>query len=117
MDILEFLNKYSNLLLIGVTTVYVVLTWRIVKEARQTREDAMRPELVATLVPLGAHLIKLRIYNAGGGPAKSVEVDVLLKPSNTLETHTWRHPVLLPGGFEDMKIPTPDNVGFYLDQL
>jgi DNA-binding XRE family transcriptional regulator len=64
LDFLSDLNKFLNLFLVIVTTVYVILTGRMVWEMRRAREEESEPRLVATLIPLGATLVKLRNFLA-----------------------------------------------------
>lgn len=106
IQFLDSLNRYSTLILVAVTTVYVVLTWRMVTEMRKAREAETSPYLIATLVPFGPLNVKLRIHNAGRGPAIDIKVVFQLEPANGTEENTWLHPVLLSDTFEDFILPS-----------
>jgi hypothetical protein len=103
------LNTYSNLLLVVITAVYAFLTWRMVSEMRQAREAESEPQLVATLIPLGGMAIKLRIANAGSGPALDIKAIISLEPKKEDNTATWIHPVLLSNSHEDFRLPGENN--------
>jgi hypothetical protein len=124
MTIVDWLNNNANLLLIvtnailiAVTTRYVILTGRMVSEMRQAREAETEPELVPMLIPKGAWIVRLRIVNAGGGPAQNVEADIYLKPLSELGVRTWRHPTLTPGSHVDLMIPAQSEIRHYLNEL
>jgi len=104
-SILDCVNRYSNLVLVLITAVYAFLTWRMVREMRIAREEQSEPHLVAVLVPLGPKSVKLRIRNAGPGPAVRIEGTIRPDPAVESETRIWRHPVLIPGDFEDFSPP------------
>jgi hypothetical protein len=106
--ILGFFNQYSNLMLAIITMIYVFLTWGMVREMRRAREAEVEPHLVATLVPISYKHVKLRIQNAGRGPALHIEATIYLEPANGTKPQTWRHPVLLSGAFEDFLMPGPN---------
>lgn len=72
---------------------------------RQAREAESAPYLIATLVPLGPLNVKLRIHNAGRGPAIDIKAVFWLEPANDTEATTWLHPVLLSNTFEDFVLP------------
>jgi hypothetical protein len=114
IQLLNLLNQYSNLILVTVTAVYVVLTWRMVREMREAREAESEPHLVATLVPFGVLNVKLRIHNAGRGPALNIKAAFRLEPANGTEASTWLHPVLLSDAFEDFILPSRE---FSLEKL
>lgn len=61
-----------------VTGVYVILTWRLVGEAKRQREQAVRPCVIALLKTHEAHinLLYLRFENVGMGAAHSVEIEL-----------------------------------------
>ena len=105
MQFLDLLNRYSNLILIIVTTVYVILTWGMVREMRRAREAENEPHLVAALIPFGPLNVKLRIYNTGPGPALSIEAAIYLEPAHDTERRIWHHPALLSGAHEDFRLP------------
>jgi hypothetical protein len=110
------LNNYSNLLLVIITAIYVFLTWRMVSEMRQAREAENEPQLVSSLIPLGAMLLKLRISNVGRGPALNIKAVIRLESSKDHEEVIWSHPLLLSNGHEDFRLPG-DNKNNYLDKL
>jgi hypothetical protein len=111
---LDSLNRYSNLILVAVTAVYVILTWRMVKEMRQAREAESAPHLIATLIPFSSLNVKLRIHNAGRGPAIDIKAVFWLEPSNGTETTTWRHPAMLSDASENF---IPPGRQFALEKL
>ncbi len=102
---ISLLNQYANLILVAVTTVYVILTWRMVTEMRRAREAESEPHLVATLIPFGTMDVKLRVHNAGRGPALEIKTVFWLDPANNTTTRTWLHPVLLSNAFEEFILP------------
>ena len=114
LTFLSTLNSYSNLILAIITIAYVILTWRMVVEMRKAREAENEPQLVATLIPLGGMAIKLRISNAGGGPALDIKAIISLEPNREDNAVTWIHPVLLSNNHEDFRLPGENN---YLDKL
>jgi hypothetical protein len=103
--ILDLLNKYSSLALVIVTTVYVVVTWLMVREMREAREMDTDPYLIATIVPISPVHVKLQILNAGRGPAFSVIANVFFDPLENSKTQVWRTPILLPGIQEYFRLP------------
>jgi hypothetical protein len=102
---LDLLNRYSNLILIVVTGVYVVLTWRMVLEMRRAREAESEAHLVAMLVPLGPLAVKLCIHNAGAGPAFSIRAEFQVIPSGNTTAKIWLHPALLSQASEYFFLP------------
>lgn len=114
MEILDQLNKYSNLILIFVTTAYVILTWRMVVEMRHTREEEVKPLLVATLIPFGMGYVKLRIYNTGHGPAINTQALIRLEPEQDAQPGIWIHSALVAGAHEDFRLPGSE---FKLEKL
>jgi len=72
---------------------------------REAREAESEPHLVATLVLFGVLNVKLRIHNAGRGPALNIKAAFRLEPANGTETSTWLHPVLLSDASEDFVLP------------
>lgn len=105
LSLLDLLNRYSNLILVIVTTVYVILTWGMVREMRRAREAESEPHLVAALIPFGVLYVKLRIYNTGPGPALNVRASISLAPPNGIEARNWQHPALISGAHEDFRLP------------
>ena len=59
-----------------ITAVYVILTWRLLKEAQRQREQGTSPNVVAFLRTHEAHisLVYLRIENIGSGAAHTIRV-------------------------------------------
>lgn len=86
----------------------------MVVEMRKAREAESEPQLVATLIPLGGMIIKLRISNVGGGPALDIKAVISLEPNKEDNTATWMHPALLSNNHEDFRLPGDNN---YLDKL
>lgn len=111
---LLFLNSYASLILVAVTVVYVILTWRLVLETRRAREAESEPQLIATLIPIAAMLVKLRISNVGRGPALDIQANIFLEPNKGDDISTWRHPALLSNAYEDFRLEGDNN---YLDKL
>ena len=106
LTLLDLLNRYSNLILIIVTTVYVILTWGMVKEMQRAREAESESHLVAALIPFGVLYVKLRIYNTGPGPALNVKASISLVPPDGVDTSNWQHPALLSSTHEDFRLPS-----------
>ena len=102
---LDFVNRYSNLILVVVTAVYVVLTWRMVLEMRRAREAESEAHLVAMLVPLGPLAVKLCIHNAGTGPAFNIRAEFQVVPSGDTTPKIWLHPALLSQTSEYFFLP------------
>jgi hypothetical protein len=103
-SVLDALQRYSNLILVIVTTIYVTFTWWMVREMRLAREAEIEPQIVADLIPLGGWLVKLRIYNAGNGPANDIDAIIRLQPDKNIPKQTWVHPVLLSGAYHEFWI-------------
>lgn len=75
-DILQWINASLTAVLVIVTTIYVYLTWRLVRENIALRESASRPTLGVALSLHDAHIniINLCIENVGGGPAHDIQL-------------------------------------------
>lgn len=71
-NILSFLNKYSQLLLILITTIYVFLTYKILKNIKKEREDRMRPYIHIREYLKFSFIECLLIKNVGKTAAKNV---------------------------------------------
>ena len=104
MEILDQLNKYSNLILILVTTAYVILTWRMIREMRRTREGENKPLLVATPIPFARLNVKLRIYNTERGPAINIQALIRLEPEQDVQPGIWTHSALVAGAHEGFRM-------------
>jgi hypothetical protein len=102
--VLELLNNNANLILVLITTVYVVLTGFMAREMKRSREAENEAQLIATFIPFGAMHIKLRIQNAGKGAAFSVKANMKLQSENSIEETNWNHPVLLPNDYADFRL-------------
>jgi hypothetical protein len=85
MKALKDLNDYSGaftvlltLALVVITTVYVVITWKLLAESKASRESASRPEVAIWAAVDDVHFwfIYLRIENIGGGPAFNVSFKI-----------------------------------------
>lgn len=81
-ELFEFLNTNSgalNVLFSSVvtvaTTIYAVLTWRLVTETRLMREVQTEPKLVVSLQSIdeAIHIVRLHFKNIGLGPALHVK--------------------------------------------
>jgi hypothetical protein len=70
------INVLSTIILVVVTTVYVVLTGIIVRQNTALRKAYGRPMLAITVIPQEGHLnlFDLRIENVGGGPAHAIRL-------------------------------------------
>jgi hypothetical protein len=95
----------ASLALVVVTAIYAYLTWRMVREMRLAREVETSPYLIATLFPRGPKITILRINNAGRGLAMNVEAAISFNPANDTKTHYWKHKLMLPGTYEEFRIP------------
>lgn len=114
MEALATINSIATIILVLITGVYVVLTGFLLREARRARQSEKEPNLVATLIPLDGMSVKLRIYNAGIGPAVDVSVDMFFEPLSEIAKTKWIQPVLLGNSFEDFRLPGLD---WALDKL
>lgn len=108
---LDFFNRYSNLVLVAVTTVYVVLTWGMVREMRRTRESELEPHLIASLEPMGSNYGMIRVQNIGGGPALNVEIVISVRPENESLRRTWRSPTAWPSQIDEFLMPSSSPSG------
>lgn len=70
------INALLSVLLVLITGVYVLLTWRLVAESRELRRAQASPEIAISLRPYegGINFTLLRIENLGGGPALRVRL-------------------------------------------
>lgn len=76
---IEFLNKYSNLLLSLLTSAYVLLTWLVVREMKYAREAEARPYIIIDSLVAGVRCY-LIVKNVG----KSAAVNVRFKINKPL---------------------------------
>src|SRR5437667_7503788 len=102
MEILDLLNRYANLITALITLGFFIATWRyvsltgqMVAEMKAAREEQFQPHLIATLIPLGREMAKIRIQNAGSGPALGVAVEILFEPVGDVEPRKGWLPALL----------------------
>ncbi len=105
MNFLDALAKYSNIILVIITSVYAYLTWKMVSEMRTAREAQTDSDLIAGPVPLGPIYLQVQLQNAGPGPAKDVELAISLSPQHGKEVRVWRSPVMLASQTEYFLLP------------
>ena len=104
--VLDELQRYSSLILVIITGVYAFLTWRMVREMRRAREAEAEPHLVTALVlPYGPGETKLRVENAGRGPALKIMARISLEPPGKTQAYEWCHPVLVSEAHKDLLLP------------
>ncbi len=92
----------ASIVLIFVTSVYVILTGDMVREARETRLDAVRPHLAMRIDPVGSVNTVFTLVNAGQGTALDVDVTIAFHPTQPgghKHEAQWRSPSLAPGDF------------------
>ncbi|MEX2030705.1 MAG: hypothetical protein WD906_07030 [Anaerolineales bacterium] len=113
--ILDFLTKYANLLLAGITALYAFLTWRMLREMRLAREYQLDAIVTAAPVPMGPIYAQLRLHNAGPAPAIDVKVSIRLEPTLNTPKREWRHPVVGVGQVEHFLLPEPPDTSQITD--
>ncbi len=109
VQINEILNQNSNLLLILVTTIYVILTWFLLRENRIIRKTETKPYLLPVLMPMDAswRFARIRVYNLGGGAALNIEVKIRLQPRKDADDMVYFHALLLPTAYTDFYLSQP----------
>lgn len=94
-EIIEFLNNNAgalNVVFAGVvmlaTTVYAVLTWKLVAETRQMREVQTEPRLSVSLrsIDEAIHIVRLHFQNIGQGPAFNVKFTPRVESGNEVSS-------------------------------
>ena len=110
-QLLDFLTRYSNLILAIITGIYVVLTWKMISEMRLARASQADANLIASPIPLGPVSAQVQLQNAGPGPASDIEVSISLDPPLDTSVKTWRRPALLVGQMEHFLLPTSNIAG------
>jgi hypothetical protein len=80
---MEKITVFINGFLAIVTTVYVILTWRILKTSRDSinlmekqLESSIRPYIVVDVISPRSPLLTLRIQNSGGSPAENLKIRI-----------------------------------------
>ncbi len=85
---------WANFLLFIVTTVYVILTYHILKVMKKQHEASLRPYVVpATFVVPGNGMLCLRIANNGKMAAENVRLDIdrdFYKYGSTKDEHNLK---------------------------
>src|SRR5690242_11750012 len=71
------ITAVASVVLTGVTAYYAFLTWRLVQENRELREEHSRPQVAITTSLHEAHIniVHLVIENIGHGPAYEVRFE------------------------------------------
>lgn len=70
----DFYSLLSTLLMVLLTAIYVVLTFKLLSENKKAREDQTRPFIYIDFEVKNL-LIYLKIKNAGNSPAKKIEIN------------------------------------------
>lgn len=101
----------ATILLFAAACWYATETRRIVHRMDIEREDKARPVLTSQLIPWAPGLVKLRIQNVGGGPARNVagKIESVFIDSGS-ETINWSYPLLNPDKYEEFHIPLPTSI-------
>jgi len=74
---LDLLNKYSSLILVIATAIYVYFTVRLAKETRKLREVETHPFISLELGQLrGSSILSLKIRNIGKAPAYNITFEI-----------------------------------------
>ena len=74
IKIFSFINTYSTAILSLLTLIYVVLTYRILREMREARQPAIEIDCEVKLTAL--HEVFFWVKNAGLSPAKNIKISV-----------------------------------------
>ena len=70
----SFINTFSTAILALLTFIYVLLTYRILREMRESKEPAIEIDFEVKVTPL--HEVFVWVKNAGLSPAKNIWIDV-----------------------------------------
>ena len=108
MSFIDFLAKYSNVLLAVITGVYAFLTFLMVLEMRSARKNQLDANLIAFPVELGLIHAQVQLQNAGPGPALDIEITISFFPLLDIDSRIWRHPSFLVGQVENFLLPGKD---------
>lgn len=92
--------------LVVVALWYAAETRRIVNRMDRQLEATTKPILVFSVIPWQARAVKLRIANAGPGPAHEIEGLVEASGDGAHEKFKWSYPVLMPGKYEEFGFPS-----------
>lgn len=79
-NIASTINAAATVVLVLVTTAYVLLTWRLVNETRQARKQEVKPVMNLDVEPISIGSWAPKIENVGNGPALDVSATVKLEP-------------------------------------
>ncbi len=100
---MDILNQYSNLimavmstLLVVITLLYVVFTWRMVKEMQITREADLRPYIIIDILFVD-QIFYLIIKNVGKTVAKSVSFTIDKRLENMWKNKVDEMPLFKEG--------------------
>lgn len=79
MELVDWINIGLTFTMVTATIVYVVFTYKLVKESRKTREHNLEAHLIAYLVhaETSPSIVALVIENIGKGVAENVEGKVI----------------------------------------
>jgi len=83
------LSLAATVVLALLTAAYVIATFRMLRQTRETQEENAKPLLSvrAVLDPYLFHIFNLKVENVGGGPAQSVLLTVTNPPLHPLVEH------------------------------
>lgn len=79
-DLTAFISAGATVVLVIVTTAYVILTGRLVSETRDARQQEVMPVMNLELESYMMGALSPMIRNIGNGPAVDVEATVRLEP-------------------------------------
>ena len=88
-----------SLILVAVTTWYVLETRRMVGEMRETRVSASRPSLLLRMEGISPVNLVVGLVNAGPGAAKDIELTLeFTRPAAAVkDERKWRYQYMAPG--------------------
>lgn len=76
IKLLDILNKYSSLILVLATAIYVGFTIILAKETRKLREVETSPFISIELLPFSDMCIGLKVKNIGKAPAYNITFEI-----------------------------------------
>lgn len=90
MEIQGYINTALTAAMVIATIVYVVFTYRLVKESRKSREHNLEAHIIAYLVSAetSPSLVTLIIENIGNGVARNVEGKIIRDIQNNRKSLT-----------------------------
>ena len=118
---MESVLVLATVALVIVGAWYATETRRMVNRMDRDREDRSRPILTFSLIPWHPKVIKLRLQNAGAGPAFHIEGKIHSEGSWGSNGFGWSHACMQSGDFEEWAVPlAPDmdpQQGYQIDAV